>query len=551
MDDSKSVRLYELALRALEGVIGDDEFSELSEELSGNPESLESYFELMTACAALHRDPGETIADPDDFILENPLTSPFWHALAEQERTAPETIIPKVELPRELVRVQKIVLLKRKVSKFQKFVLAASLAAVLTFVAYVQFVPVSRPAIGQLTDTYQARWSDTVDDVAAGEDLRPGYMELLSGFAHITLNSGARVIVKGPAQFELESEGDLFLQAGKLSCVVPPQAIGFTVGTPSATVVDFGTEFGVVVQESGRTEAHVFKGQVELRTGPDSVVFEESRRLGTGQGSTVDENENLLSRRFRARPEVFIRNELVPYEIAVRESNPFAYWRFDVPVKADIQNSPATNRTPYEFYGDVEIVPGPSLGKGKVGGAVQLDGSGSYVYIPKAGDRGQKGEDRDRDFSYSFWVRPNTIRAQDLITATNKGTQQYRHIGLDSEGRFSFFTYLFQSQVKKSEFYGNTTLQPQQWHHVVVTGKQIKGMKSEMCLYVNGRQDASQVVGATYAPRFYGHFHIGSVPEDGKVEGVHSFDGAITEVVEYDRALTPKEIQAIYSSAGQ
>ena len=103
--------------------------------------------------------------------------------------------------------------------------------------------------------------------------------------------------------------------------------------------------------------------------------------------------------------------------------------------------------------------------------------------------------------------------------------------------------------MKKSEFYGNTTLQPGQWYHVVVTGKRIKELKSEMRLYVNGRQDASQAVGATYAPRFYGHFHIGSAPEDGKVEGVHSFDGAITEVVEYDRVLTPKEVRDIYSSA--
>ena len=69
-----------------------------------------------------------------------------------------------------------------------------------------------------------------------------------------------------------------------------------------------------------------------------------------------------------------------------------------------------------------------------------------------------------------------------------------------------------------------------------------------MHLYVNGVEDASRVVRSTYSPQYFGHFYIGSAPEDGKVEGIHSFEGTITEVVEYDRALTSQEVRAIYSS---
>ncbi len=544
-------RLYELSLQAMENVISDDDFMELNEILRENPKAMELYFEFMSTCSSLYRELGETISEPCHRSPEEPNDmQSLWLALAEEERTAATVHIPKPkeEPPRLTVQLQEVAKPERKISKFSIFSVAVSLAAVLLLVAYVRLVPVPKPIVGVLTDSHNARWADTASSIAVGDHLQSGYMDLQSGFAEMTFDNGAKVIIEGPAQFELESEGEIFLQKGKISCVVPPRAIGFTVGTPAATVVDFGTEFGVVVQESGRTETHVFRGQVELRTGPDALVFDDSRRLGAGQGSTVDENENLLQRRFRARANEFIRNELIPYEIAVRKSNPFAYWRFDTSEKAVFQDILMNKFQPCELHGNIKIVPGPELGNSKTSGAVQLDGQNSYVYVPKAGERKEVGREMNRNYSYSFWVRPDVIRAQDLITITNSGAAQYRHIGLDNDGRFSFFTYYFKNQKRRSEFTGNAIFQPGQWYHVVVTGTWSKSMQSQVCLYVNGQKDAEKLVHSTYSPKFYGHFYIGSVPEEGKVEGIHSFDGTITEVVEYSRTLTPQEVREIYSS---
>ena len=39
----------------------------------------------------------------------------------------------------------------------------------------------------------------------------------------------------------------------------------FTVRTPTATVTDLGTEFGVEVSKDGYTMSHVFRGSVKLQ----------------------------------------------------------------------------------------------------------------------------------------------------------------------------------------------------------------------------------------------------------------------------------------------
>jgi hypothetical protein len=52
---------------------------------------------------------------------------------------------------------------------------------------------------------------------------------------------------------------------GKLAAAVPRAARGYTIITPTAEVVDLGTEFGVSVDRSGASEVHVFDGEVVTR----------------------------------------------------------------------------------------------------------------------------------------------------------------------------------------------------------------------------------------------------------------------------------------------
>ncbi len=71
--------------------------------------------------------------------------------------------------------------------------------------------------------------------------------------------------IEGPAVWQLSSDQRLQLEAGKLLAQVPKTGVGFTVVTPTAEVVDLGTEFGIDVDQQGATELHVIRGRVELK----------------------------------------------------------------------------------------------------------------------------------------------------------------------------------------------------------------------------------------------------------------------------------------------
>src|SRR5690606_15069980 len=88
--------------------------------------------------------------------------------------------------------------------------------------------------------------------LAANEEIA-----LESGTIEIRYDSGARVVVDGPAKFALETSSRGRLERGALLAVVPRRAIGFTVVTPTVRIVDLGTRFGVTVDERGEVEVHV------------------------------------------------------------------------------------------------------------------------------------------------------------------------------------------------------------------------------------------------------------------------------------------------------
>jgi hypothetical protein len=150
--------------------------------------------------------------------------------------------------------------------------------------------------VGRVTGTVDCRWSDpktaTVD--CAYVPLGRKYA-LDSGLMEITYDSGAAVILEGPCVYTVESKTSGRLYLGRLTARVEKKAEGgrrraedtaetsigrqqtgaespsspfplppspFVVRTPTATVTDLGTEFGVEVDKSGQTDSHVFRGKV-------------------------------------------------------------------------------------------------------------------------------------------------------------------------------------------------------------------------------------------------------------------------------------------------
>ena len=73
---------------------------------------------------------------------------------------------------------------------------------------------------------------------ARRERAKPGWLHLKSGIVQVEFYTGARVLVEGPADFQLVSGSEAFCPSGRVSAEVPPQARGFVIRTPQMRVVD-------------------------------------------------------------------------------------------------------------------------------------------------------------------------------------------------------------------------------------------------------------------------------------------------------------------------
>lgn len=103
-------------------------------------------------------------------------------------------------------------------------------------------------------------------------------------FVRVRYANGADLLFQGPATVYFDSENSASILAGRVSCVIPPAAVGFTILSPHGRIRDLGTEFAVSVSEE-ETDVSVVKGSVECElTGPGIVselttLFAGDRRL--------------------------------------------------------------------------------------------------------------------------------------------------------------------------------------------------------------------------------------------------------------------------------
>ncbi|MCE9554798.1 MAG: FecR family protein [Planctomycetes bacterium] len=180
----------------------------------------------------------------------------------------------------------------------------------------------------RLIDATGVQWLESFG--SRGETLKSGQRLVLTrGSAEILFGSQAKVILTGPAEFEIVAAGACRLSAGRLTAHVPQPARGFQVHTPGGTVTDLGTEFGVYVstgpdeqepaeQESAEqeqpptggppqdgqqapvTEVHVFKGQVDVTPPPkeatpappkSEIRNQKSKIISAGQAVTISGNK--------------------------------------------------------------------------------------------------------------------------------------------------------------------------------------------------------------------------------------------------------------------
>jgi len=140
--------------------------------------------------------------------------------------------------------------------------------------------PAESRGFAKLTDASGCKWESGTLPTEPGARLGVGRLRLAEGIAKLVFDNGAELRLEGPADLELQDGNRCTLHAGRLVARCPESARGFFVETPSASLKDLGTEFGVSVTDGKTSDVQVFEGRVDVTHGKTGRV----EKLLTGRG---------------------------------------------------------------------------------------------------------------------------------------------------------------------------------------------------------------------------------------------------------------------------
>ncbi len=346
MNDASNnlAQLFDLAAAQCEETLTKEQAEQLQELVIGSPELRYRYILYMHIHAlaengwclpACEIDPEKTkIAElPVEYSVSN---DPFTHSPS-----------PLLAFP--------FTTLHRTISFFsQELPFSLLIAAVLTSLGlwFASMIDVSNPEkiardssaspskatidptleiVGKITGMVDCKWADPQTETFQGANVLFGRKyALASGLMEITYKTGAKVILQGPVTYEVEAKNGGFLPVGRLTGkVVAETAKGFVIRTPSATITDLGTEFGVAVAEQGDVRVHVFAGVVDFQCISQGGQSHEGHRLVAGYSAQIKSGKITVSR--KALPVTdFVRVVRNPASTpATPISGTLAYWRFE------------------------------------------------------------------------------------------------------------------------------------------------------------------------------------------------------------------------------
>ena len=291
LDNPRKKEIMDLLVLSLEGAACEEDMVSLRKILYDSDEARDFYIEAVSVIDSIRKmeSEQEDLEFEDDYRCA--LSREFWRILAEQERTAPTVDVPR-ELPDPKL-IQQVFYpsrSKKQLSKFSLVTLISSAAALIFLMVFARFAPVEQVEVATLQDAINAKWGESDVKLVRGDRILSGSSHSLLGGGYVKLlfDNNAGVTIEGPAEFEVLSEDRIKLVYGQIYSTVPQEAIGFSVSTPNAMIIDLGTQFGIQVDFRGNTELHVNKGKTMLISGDKKGKVSNEVRAGAARKIASD-----------------------------------------------------------------------------------------------------------------------------------------------------------------------------------------------------------------------------------------------------------------------
>lgn len=357
-----------------------------------------------------------------------------------------------------------------------------------------------------------------------------GDYELRQGLLKMQFGGGVTVYVEAPARFDAVSSQRVVLQSGRLSARVPPEGVGFTVETPEAEIVDFGTEFSIDV-EGGASEVHVFDGLVRVHpNAPDRrndarpVDLRASQAVRISDGAVEPEGILIATDRF-------IRNFDEPrlnYARVIKRLSPLAFYRMPIRDRGLVSEPPKHSGIVLTGQGKR-----PPHARGVfVGGSLRVGadstGRGARIDSPPAMKTGK--------FSLVGFVYLDGPPDVSVVASNFDGSEG--SFGLSLRGDGTLQATIRHRDGEESTIGSGAALPQRTWRHFVVTAN-----GERLTFYEDGELIASEPCTAL-ANAESATVWFGTDPA-----GTRVWNGRIDEVALFDRAISGDEIAMLYETA--
>ena len=527
----------EAVAAACQGTISDEQAKALNELLRANRGALDEYVLRVELHSRL-------ASDPDLFSTIAPEASATGLAAGVPQVPATVLSLPRAHAGRK-----------------QLFVWTIALAACLAILASGWWLlrdsksnerrGATSRAVAMLNLVVDAQWNPGQAAPQTGAPMDPGWLRLKSGLAQVVFYSGARVVIEGPAEFQIISPMEASLRAGRLIAEVPPQARGFQIATPQLSVTDLGTVFGLHIKESA-SELHVFKGEVEF--GTLGSAARQILRVGSGALAETGRPPRLVPAKTAPFASLFELQD----RSAAAETSRYEKWR----TASRLLNQDPTLLVHFDFEHAApsdwrlrNASQNAAVSDGTIVGCQWVEGR----WLAKAALEFRSVSDRVRlsvpgeyqSLTIATWVRIH---------------------GLDRQFNSLFMCDGFDAGtlhwlIREDGVLGLTAIGPTPGNYQIVTsrpalgldqfgmwlhvGVVVDGSAKKVTHYVNGKRAGEKAL-KIQPPFRVGTAELGNWNGRGFPENdpfmIRNFSGAMDEFCLFSRALSHGEIQALYLS---